>query len=104
MAVAGTALAAGATAAVLQQPVVANVLWIAGAIAGGAFPASRALTAIRSRTVDINVRMVIAVTGAIALGDRLEAVSVVFLFAVAQWPEVRTLRELYALRFEKKFA
>jgi Cd2+/Zn2+-exporting ATPase len=91
MAVAGTALAAGATAAVLQQPAVANVLWIAGAIAGGVFPARRALTAIRSRTVDINVLMVIAVAGAIALGDRLEAVSVVFLFAVAQWLEMRTL-------------
>jgi Zn2+/Cd2+-exporting ATPase len=91
MAVAGTALAVGAIAAVLHQPGVANVLWIAGAIAGGVFPARRALTAIRSRTVDINVLMVIAVAGAIALGDRLEAVSVVFLFAVAQWLEVRTL-------------
>jgi len=91
MAVAGTALALGAIAAVLHQPGVANVLWIAGAIAGGVFPARRALTAIRSRTVDINVLMVIAVAGAVALGDRLEAVSVVFLFAVAQWLEVRTL-------------
>jgi Cd2+/Zn2+-exporting ATPase len=91
MAVAGAALAAGASAAVLHQPGVANVLWVAGAIAGGVFPARRALTAIRSRTVDINVLMVVAVAGAIALGDRLEAVSVVFLFAVAQWLEVRTL-------------
>ena len=91
MAVAGAALAVGATAAVLRQPGLANVLWIAGAIAGGVFPARRAVTAIRSRTVDINVLMVIAVAGAVALGDRLEAASVVFLFAVAQWLEVRTL-------------
>ena len=35
--------------------------------------------------------MVIAVAGALALGDWLEATSVVFLFAVAQWLEVRTL-------------
>ena len=91
MAVTGAALALGAGAAVLRQPTVASVLWIAGALAGGVFPARRAFTAIRARTVDINVLMVIAVAGAIALGDRLEAVSVVFLFAVAQWLEVRTL-------------
>ena len=59
-------------------------------ISGGLFPARRAL-AIRTRTVDINVLMVIAVVGAVALGDLLEAASVVFLFAVAQWLEVRTL-------------
>jgi Cd2+/Zn2+-exporting ATPase len=91
MAVAGAALALGAVAAMLGQPAVASVLWIAGAVAGGVFPARRAVTAIRARTVDINVLMVIAVTGAIALGDLMEAVSVVFLFAVAQWLEVRTL-------------
>ena len=91
MAVAGAALVLGWAASTLGQPAAAHVLWIAGAIAGGVFPARRALTAIRTRTVDINVLMVVAVAGAIALGDLLEAVSVVFLFAVAQWLEVRTL-------------
>jgi Cd2+/Zn2+-exporting ATPase len=41
--------------------------------------------------VDINVLMVIAVAGALALGEWLEASSVVFLFALAQWLEARTL-------------
>ena len=91
MAVAGAALGLGAAASLLEQPVVASVLWIAGAIAGGIFPARRAVTAIRSRTIDINVLMVIAVAGAIAIGELMEAVSVVFLFAAAQWLEVRTL-------------
>ncbi len=45
----------------------------------------------RTRTLDINVLMVIAVAGAIAIGELLEAVSVVFLFAAAPWLEVRTL-------------
>jgi Cd2+/Zn2+-exporting ATPase len=35
--------------------------------------------------------MVVAVVGALLLGEWLEAASVVFLFAVAQWLEVRTL-------------
>lgn len=64
--------------------------WVGRAIAGGILPAPRALTAIRIRTVDINVLTVIGVGGAVALGDQLEAVSVVFLFAVAQWLEVRS--------------
>ena len=46
--------------------------------------------------------MVIAVAGAIALGDRLEAVSVVFLFAVAQWLEVRTLERARLATAEKR--
>jgi Cd2+/Zn2+-exporting ATPase len=51
----------------------------------------RALTALRTHTVDINVLMVIAVAGALGLREWLEAASVVFLFAVAQWLEVRTM-------------
>jgi len=91
MAIAGAALILGAAATAGGQARIAGALWIAGAIAGGVFPARRAVAAIRARTVDINVLMVIAVAGAIALGDLLEAVSVVFLFAAAQWLEVRTL-------------
>jgi Cd2+/Zn2+-exporting ATPase len=55
------------------------------------FPLQRALSALRSRTVDINALMVIAVVGALALDQWQEAASVVFLFALAQWLEARTL-------------
>ena len=68
----------------------AAVVLTAAAVAGGVFPARRAVAAIRSRTLDINALMVVAVVGALVLGEWLEAATVVFLFAVAQWLEVRT--------------
>ncbi len=67
------------------------VLLTAAAVVGGLFPARRAVAAIRSRTLDINTLMVVAVAGALVLGERLEAAAVVFLFAVAQWLELRTM-------------
>ena len=91
MAMAGIAMVLGGAAVAAGYERAAEVLWGIGAVAGGIFPARRAAAAIRSRTIDINVLMLIAVAGAIAIGEVLEAVSVVFLFAVAQWLEVRTL-------------
>lgn len=73
--------------------------YLAGAAAGIVYPVRRAITAVRSRILDINGLMVIAVVGALALGDWPEATSVVFLFAVAQWLEVRTMeRARHAIR------
>jgi Cd2+/Zn2+-exporting ATPase len=56
-----------------------------------ATPLRRAAGSIRKRTLDINVLMVIAVAGAIALGDWFEAATVVWLFGVAQWLEARSM-------------
>ena len=61
------------------------------AVLGGIYPAVRAWRSVRSNTIDINVLMVVAVTGALILGEWFEAASVVLLFAVAQWLEVRTM-------------
>src|SRR5262245_53802391 len=81
----GVAIGVGIVAGMTGQSQVGNALFLLGTIAGAVSPVQRALTAIRSRTVDINVLMIIAVAGALALGEWLEGASVVFLFALAQW-------------------
>jgi Zn2+/Cd2+-exporting ATPase len=91
MAASGLAAASGAALSALAFPRTAIAWYLAAAMLGGVFPARRALVALRTRSVDINVLMVVAVIGAVALGELLEAASVVFLFAVAQWLEARTL-------------
>jgi Cd2+/Zn2+-exporting ATPase len=54
-------------------------------------PGRRALVSVRSRVLDINVLMVVAVAGALVLGEWSEAASVVFLFALAQLLETRAM-------------
>jgi Cd2+/Zn2+-exporting ATPase len=89
---AGVGIAGGLALTAASRPVlVAEALYVTATLVGAVFPLRRALTALRSRTIDINVLMVVAVAGALALGERLEAATVVFLFALAQWLEVRTL-------------
>jgi len=87
----GTMLAAGLSLAAFGREQAAAAVLLASAVAGGVYPARRALSALRSRMLDINVLMVIAVAGALAIGEWGEAASVVFLFAIAQWLEVRTM-------------
>jgi Cd2+/Zn2+-exporting ATPase len=53
--------------------------------------ARKAWLALRHRSLDINVLMLVAATGAVVLGEWSEAAAVVFLFAVAQLLETRTL-------------
>jgi Cd2+/Zn2+-exporting ATPase len=74
-----------------RSATVGAVLLVAASLAGAVFPVRRALAAVRTRTIDINVLMIVAVAGAMALQQWLEAASVVFLFALAQWLEARTL-------------
>jgi Cd2+/Zn2+-exporting ATPase len=90
-ALSGVGIAVGIAASLAGRETAAAVFYVLATLAGGVFSTRRAAAAIRTRTVDINVLMVIAVAGALALGDLLEAASVVFLFALAQWLEVRTL-------------
>ena len=88
----GVLLGAGALSRRRRAPARVVALYLAAAVAGGIYPGpSRDRSPLRSRTLDINVLMVVAVAGALALGEWLEAATVVFLFAVAQWLEVRTM-------------
>ena len=85
------AIAAGLALTTSGNPTGAAAAFTMAAVAGGVYPAKRAVSAIRSGVLDINTLMVIAVAGALLLGEWFEAASVVFLFAVAQWLEVRTM-------------
>ncbi|HEU4939354.1 MAG TPA: cation-translocating P-type ATPase [Vicinamibacterales bacterium] len=88
----GVAFALGLIASLFHAP--ASWLWIPFTVSialGGIFTARRALTSIRSGHLDINVLMVIAVAGAMVLGEWTEAASVVFLFALAQLLEARAM-------------
>jgi len=60
-------------------------------MAGASLTMRRAMAALRVRALDINVLMLVAAAGAVALGQWSEAASVVFLFAFAQTLEARTL-------------
>jgi Cd2+/Zn2+-exporting ATPase len=68
-----------------------NALLIAATVVGSVFPARRAWQSILRRSLDINVLMVIAVAGAMIIGEYEEAAMVVILFAAAQWLEAQSL-------------
>ncbi len=60
-------------------------------VSGGVYSVRRALHAARSLSLDINVLMLVAVCGAVVLGQWSEAAAVVFLFALAQLLEARAM-------------
>jgi len=88
----GAAFVAGLGGSFLHVP--GSVAWIPfvlSIVLGGVFTARRAVVSIRSGILDINALMVIAVGGAMLLGEWSEAASVVFLFALAQLLEARAM-------------
>src|SRR5437762_2629142 len=88
----GLAFVAGVGATFVGAP--PSVVWIPFVLSiglGGVFTARRAIASVRAGVLDINVLMVIAVAGAMALREWTEAASVVFLFALAQLLEARAM-------------
>jgi Cd2+/Zn2+-exporting ATPase len=83
---------AGCAAGLLIEPAAwVDALLIAAAVIGSVFPSQRAWQSIKRRSLDINVLMVIAVAGAMFIGEYEEAAMVVTLFAAAQWLEAQSL-------------
>jgi Cd2+/Zn2+-exporting ATPase len=92
VAVSGAALGAGVLASALGAGRwTVDALFVLSFATAVPITARKAWTAMRIASLDINVLMVIASIGAIAIGELSEAAAVVFLFAVAQMLEVRTL-------------
>jgi len=74
-------------------------LYAVSILAGAAITARRALGSVRALSLDINVLMLVAVAGAVVIGEWSEASAVIFLFALAQWLETRSMeRARHAIR------
>src|SRR5215213_2533513 len=74
----GAAFAAGLLAERIAAvpPSASTIAFLIAIVLGGIFTGRRALSAARSRVLDINVLMIVAVAGAMALGEFAEAASV----------------------------
>ena len=84
LAVGGAALSAGAIADWFGATPAATAFFAVAIALCVLPPARRAWTSVTKRVLDINVLMVIAVIGAMALGEWFEAATVVWLFGLAQ--------------------
>ena len=88
----GAFLGAGFLGDLLHAPAWLAALLFGASIASGVpLTLRKAWNAVRLRSLDINVLMLVAAAGAIVLGQWSEAAAVVCLFAVAQALEARTL-------------
>jgi Cd2+/Zn2+-exporting ATPase len=88
----GAGLAAGLVAPLLNTPpLLTTAVLAASLVCGVSLTLRKAWQSVRVRSLDINVLMLLAATGAVALNQWSEAAAVVFLFAIAQALEARTL-------------
>ena len=67
------------------------VAYLLAVAAGSRVLLPRAISSLRTRSIDMNVLMLIAVAGALGIGAYSEAAAVVFLFTLGGWLEARAL-------------
>jgi Cd2+/Zn2+-exporting ATPase len=99
---AGTMLAAvGLAHALGPIPLGARLAYLLAVVTGAWFIAPRAVRAARTLRPDMNLLMTVAVTGAIFIGEWLEAATVAFLFALSllleSWSVTRARRAVQKL-------
>jgi Cd2+/Zn2+-exporting ATPase len=96
----GSALVTGLVSGFAGAPTALSMTLYGVAVLTGGIPLlRRGIVAARARAVDINVLMSVAVIGALAIGEWSEAATVVFLFALAQYLESRSMeRARHAIR------
>ncbi|KAL6137517.1 hypothetical protein ACLB2K_062809 [Fragaria x ananassa] len=83
----------------LLKYVYSPLQWLAlGAVAAGIFPIlMKCVASIRNLKIDINILVIIAVIGTIAMSDYVEAGTIVFLFTIAEWLESRSRHKANAV-------
>jgi Cd2+/Zn2+-exporting ATPase len=67
------------------------LLYVISILTGGFYAARAGLYALKSLTLDMNFLMTVAAIGAAAIGQWSEGATVVFLFAVGNWLQARTM-------------
>ena len=90
--VSGIALGAGLLLEFLGLPLLlVRAVFLLSILTGGIYTARRAWVATRVMSLDINVLMLVAVIGAMIIGEWSEGATVTFLFAFAQILEARSM-------------
>jgi len=91
VAVSGALIVVGWLLGWLSSEVPSVIAYGLAIIAGGTITWRRAATSLMARTLDMNVLMTIAVSGAAAIGEWGEGATVIFLFALGGMLEARSL-------------
>ncbi|RTE10168.1 heavy metal translocating P-type ATPase [Paenibacillus whitsoniae] len=75
------------------SPLLITLLYALSIVIGGYKPAKSAFYAVKSRSLDMNVLMTVAVLGAAAIGEWLEGATVVWLFALGIMLQTRSIEK-----------